>query len=110
MHRARAALAQAAAEARIVEPQMVAQGIQQRHLGVGVDGVLLTIDIEDEVPDHETPPGAPIGWTWRADPRISHPVRFLRVSLAALPVSCNVHALRRSFATHPLEAGAITSE
>jgi hypothetical protein len=68
VHGARAALAQAAAEARIVEPQMVAQGIQQRHLGVGVDCVLLTIDIEDEVPDHETPPGVPIGGTWRADP------------------------------------------
>ena len=48
MHCAGAALAQTAAETGIVEPHMVAQRIQQRHVGVGVDRVLLAIDIKDE--------------------------------------------------------------
>ena len=58
MYRAGAALAQTAAETRIVELQIVAQRIQQRHVGVGVDRVLLAIDIEDDVLRHGAPPRA----------------------------------------------------
>ena len=39
MHRAGAALREPAAEMRIVEADVVAQRIEQRHVRIGVDGV-----------------------------------------------------------------------
>jgi hypothetical protein len=49
-------LAQSATETGIVEPQIVAQCIQQRHIRIGIDRVLPAIDIKDDVRRHKTPP------------------------------------------------------
>src|SRR5262245_8457300 len=46
MHGAGAALRKAAAEMRIVEAEVVAQRIEQRHIGIGVDRVDLAVDVE----------------------------------------------------------------
>ena len=48
MHRAGAALRQAAAEMRIVEADVVAQRIEQRHVRIGIDGVGLAVHVERE--------------------------------------------------------------
>ena len=45
-HGARAALAQAAAEARIMQGQIVAQDVKQRAIRLDVDGVRLTVNFE----------------------------------------------------------------
>src|ERR1019366_6207740 len=56
MHRAGAALAEPAAEARIVEAELVAQGVEQGHLGiVDLDRVRLAVDREVEL-RHGHPP------------------------------------------------------
>ena len=46
MHRAGAALRESAAEMRIVEPEIVAQRIEQRHVGIGIDGMALAVHVE----------------------------------------------------------------
>ena len=46
MHRAGTALREPAAEMRIVEPEIVAQRIEQRHVGIGIDRVDLAVDVE----------------------------------------------------------------
>jgi hypothetical protein len=38
-------LPEAAAEARIVEAGVVAQHVEERTIGIGVDGVLLAVDL-----------------------------------------------------------------
>src|SRR5256885_6604134 len=48
VHGTGAALREAAAEVGIVETEIVAQGIQQRHLGLGVDGDAPAVDGESE--------------------------------------------------------------
>src|SRR5439155_20960029 len=48
MHGASSALREAAAEVGVVETQSVAQGVQQRHLGLGVDGNAPAVDGEAE--------------------------------------------------------------
>ena len=45
-HRAGAALAEAAAELRAVQLEVVAQHVEQRRLGIGVDLVALAVDVE----------------------------------------------------------------
>ena len=44
MHGAGAALREPAAEMRIVEADVVAQRVEQRHVGIGIDGVRLAVD------------------------------------------------------------------
>jgi len=46
MHRAGAALREPAAEVRIVEPDVVAQRIKQRHVGIGIDRMDLAVHVE----------------------------------------------------------------
>src|SRR5215831_9023069 len=46
VHGAGAALRQAAAEMRIVERELVAQRVEQRHVGIGVDRVDLAVHVE----------------------------------------------------------------
>jgi hypothetical protein len=46
MHGAGAALREAAAEMRIVEPEIVAQRVEQRHVGIGVDRLDLAVHVE----------------------------------------------------------------
>ena len=56
LHRAGAALTEAAAEARIVELELIAQGVEQRHVGiVDLDRARRAIDGECEL-DHGRPP------------------------------------------------------
>src|SRR5262245_1737090 len=52
MHGASAALRQATAKMRIIEPEFVAKGIEQRHIRIGVNGVGLAVHIEGEFLDH----------------------------------------------------------
>src|SRR5262249_5303603 len=52
MHCAGAALREAAAEMRIVETEIVAQSIKQRHLRIGVNRMRLAVDIEGEALGH----------------------------------------------------------
>ncbi len=52
-HRARAALAEAAAELGAVQPELVAQDIQQRRVGIGFDVMRAAIHVQ---PDHQLPP------------------------------------------------------
>src|SRR5262249_22090808 len=46
MHRAGAALRKPAAEMWIVEPDVVAQRIEQRHVGIGIDRMDLAVHVE----------------------------------------------------------------
>ncbi len=46
MHGTGAALREPAAEMRIVEAEIVAQRIEQRHVGIGVDRVDLAVHVE----------------------------------------------------------------
>ena len=48
MHRAGAALGESAAEMRVVESEIVAQGIEQRHVGIGIDRVGRAVDVQRE--------------------------------------------------------------
>ena len=52
MDGAGAALREAAAEARIVQAEIVAQSIEQRHVGIGIDRMDLAIDVEGEFLGH----------------------------------------------------------
>src|SRR5215475_3294088 len=52
MHGASAALGEAAAKVRIIEPEFVAKGIKQRHVRIGVNGVRLAVHGEGEFLDH----------------------------------------------------------
>src|SRR5579864_241223 len=53
MHRAGAALGKSAAEMRVVEPDIVAQRIEQRHVRIGLDSVILAVHAEGEFIDHD---------------------------------------------------------
>src|SRR5262249_21783648 len=46
VHGASAALRQAAAEMRVVERELVAQGVEQRHVGIGIDRLDLAVHVE----------------------------------------------------------------
>jgi hypothetical protein len=46
------ALREPAAEVGIVEPELVAQGIEQRHVGIGVYGVGFAVDGNGEALTH----------------------------------------------------------
>src|SRR5262249_8101343 len=46
VHGAGAALRQAAAEMRVVERELAAQRVEQRHVGIGIDGLDLAIHVE----------------------------------------------------------------
>jgi hypothetical protein len=59
MHRAGAALREPAAEMRIVQAEIVAQRVEQRHVGVDIDLVLLAVDVEGEVFGHDCAPPWP---------------------------------------------------
>ena len=50
--RAGTALRQPAAEARAVQREVVAQRIKQRHVGIGIDRMSLTVDLESEALTH----------------------------------------------------------
>jgi len=52
MHRAGAALRQPAAEMRIVQAEIVAQRVEQRHVGIDIDLVLLAVDVQGELLGH----------------------------------------------------------
>src|SRR5450631_2551490 len=52
MYGAGAALRQPAAELRIVEADVVAQGVKQRHVGVSIDRMGLAVDVEAEFLGH----------------------------------------------------------
>ena len=57
MYRARTALAEAAPEARVVQPEVVAQSIKQRHMGViDLDRLRLAIDSEGDALSHSVLP------------------------------------------------------
>ena len=53
MHRAGAALREAAAEMRVVEADVVTQGIKQRHVRIGIDRMVFAVDVEGEFLGHE---------------------------------------------------------
>src|SRR5262245_11710912 len=62
LHRAGAALSEPATEARIVELELIAQGVEQRHVGVvDVDRARPAVDGECE-PSHGRPPGGRSFW------------------------------------------------
>src|SRR5262249_3632000 len=53
LDRARAALRKAAAEMGIVQADVVATPIQERHVRMGIDRVVLAVDIEGEFLSHD---------------------------------------------------------
>src|SRR6185295_12309292 len=63
VHGAGAALREAAAEMRIVEPEIVAQRVEQRHVGIGVDRLNLAVHVEI---DSSHGYGSPLGFAWGA--------------------------------------------
>src|SRR5262249_56168982 len=52
MHCAGAALGDAAAEVRIVQAEIIAQCIEQRHVRIGLDAVRLAVDVEGDFLGH----------------------------------------------------------
>jgi hypothetical protein len=58
MHGAGAALRQPATEMRIVQSDIVAQGIEQRHVGIGIDRVRRAVDAQREALIHNQLPGS----------------------------------------------------
>src|SRR5579863_370431 len=54
MHGAGAALAEPTAEMRVVEAEVVAQHVEQRRVGIGLDRAVGAVDVEGELFVHET--------------------------------------------------------
>src|SRR5581483_6279741 len=52
VHGAGAALRQPAAEMRIVQPEIVTQRVKERHVRIGVDRVILAVDVEGDALSH----------------------------------------------------------
>ena len=77
-HRAGAALAEAAAELGAVERQVVAQHVEQRRVGVGVDLVRCAVDVEG---DHAGRPSCLISRTRSAAPSHGGSAREVRAEI-----------------------------
>jgi len=52
VHRAGAALGEAAAEMRVVQSEVIAQRVEQRHVRIGVDRVVVPVHVELECLRH----------------------------------------------------------
>src|ERR1700693_4070780 len=53
MHCASPTLREAAAKMRVVQPDIVAQRVEQRHIRIGIDGMCLAVHVEGELPVHD---------------------------------------------------------